>query len=186
MFEGQIRFAACGPAMEVTMSVGKNRGVWLVIGVLVGLFFGSMAPNAPLHASATHGEESFALATGEVEMGLEGVFFLDMVTGELTGYVINPNTRKFTTRYKHNILKDMGEISKPRFLMVTGNADLRQGAQGGVRIGRSLVYIAEMNSGKFLAYAVPWVPARAATNTPTDAPFVLLDGGVFRNAPVRQ
>ena len=167
------------------MSVRNNRGVWLVIGVLVGLFFGAMAPNAPLHASATHGEESFALATGEVEMGLEGVFFLDMVTGELTGYVINPNTRKFTTRYKHNILKDMGEISKPRFLMVTGTADLRQGARR--RADRaSIVYIAEMNSGKFLAYAVPWVPARAATNTPTDAPFVLLDGGVFRNAPVRQ
>ena len=124
-------------------------------------------PNAPLHASATHGEESFALATGEVEMGLEAVFFLDMVTGELTGYVINPNTRKFTTRYKHNILKDMGEISKPRFLMVTGTADLRQGPRR--RADRlSLVYIAEMNSGKFLAYAVPWAPARAATNTPTD------------------
>ncbi len=167
------------------MSVQNNRGAWMVIGLLIGLFVGAIAPNAPLHASATHGEESFAVATGEVEMGLEAVFFLDMVTGELTGFVINPNTRKFTTAYKHNVLADMGQLNKPRFLMVTGTADLRQGAQA-ARIGRSIVYVAEMNSGKFLAYAVPWVPARAAINTPTAAPFVLLDGGVFRNAPVRQ
>jgi hypothetical protein len=167
------------------MSVQNNRGVWLVVGILIGLFVGAMAPNAPLHASATHGQDSFAVATGEVDLGLEGVFFLDMVTGELTGYVINPNSRKFTTLYKHNVLKDMGELKSPKFLMVTGTADLRQGPQA-VRIGRSIIYIAEMNSGKFLAYAIPWIPARAATNTPTAAPFVLLDGGVFRNAAVRQ
>jgi hypothetical protein len=167
------------------MSMTTNRGVWLAIGVLIGLVVGAMAPNAPLHASATHGEESFALATGEVDVGLEGIFFLDMVTGELTGYVINPNTRKFTTAYKHNILKDMGELNKPRFLMVTGTADLRQGPQP-VRIGRSVIYVAEMNSGKFLAYGIPWAPARAATNQPTAAPFVLLDGGVFRSTAVRQ
>jgi hypothetical protein len=166
------------------MAVKNNRGVWLVIGILIGLFAGSMAPNEPLHASATHGEENFALATGEVELGLEGVFFLDMITGELTGYVINQNNGKFTTVYKHNVLKDMGELSKPRFLMVTGSAGLRQGVGG--RIGRSVIYVAEMNSGKFLAYGIPWAPARAATNLPTAAPFVLLDGGVFRSAAVRQ
>jgi hypothetical protein len=166
------------------MAVKNNRGVWLVIGILIGLFAGSMAPNAPLHASATHGEENFALATGEVELGLEGVFFLDMITGELTGYVINQNNGKFTTVYKHNVLKDMGELSKPRFLMVTRSAGLRQGVGG--RIGRSVIYVAEMNSGKFLAYGIPWAPARAATNLPTAAPFVLLDGGVFRSAAVRQ
>ena len=166
------------------MSVQSNRGVWLIVGVLIGLFVGAMAPNAPLHASATHGEDSFAIATGEVDIGLEGVYFLDMITGELTGYVINQNTGKFTTVYKHNVLKDMGELKNPKFLMVTGLAGLRQGVGG--RIGRSVVYVAEMNSGKFLAYAVPWAPTRAATNLPTAAPFVLLDGGIFRNAAIRQ
>ena len=166
------------------MSVQSNRGVWLIVGILIGLFVGAMAPHAPLHASATHGEDSFAIATGEVELGLEAVYFLDMITGELTGYVINQNSGKFTTVYKHNVLKDMGALNKPKFLMVTGSAGLRQGVGG--RIARSIVYVAEMNSGKFLAYAVPWAPARAATNLPTAAPFVLLDGGVFRNAPVRQ
>jgi hypothetical protein len=166
------------------MSVQNNRGVWLVVGILIGLFVGAMAPNAPLHASATHGEDSFAIATGAVDVDVEGIFFLDMITGELTGYVINPNTGKFTTAYKHNVLKDMGELSKPKFLMVTGVARLRQGVGG--RIGQSVIYVAEMNSGKFLAYGIPWNPARAATNLPTGLPFVLLDGGVFRNAAVRQ
>jgi hypothetical protein len=166
------------------MSAQKSRGVWLVVGILLGLFVGSMAPNAPLHASATHGEDSFAIATGAIDADLEGIFFLDMITGELTGYVINPNTGKFTTAYKHNVLKDLGELSKPRFLMVTGLARLRQGV--GAPIGLSVVYVAEMNSGKFLAYGIPWNRARAATNLPTGLPFVLLDGGVFRNAAVRQ
>ena len=166
------------------MSAQNNRGVWLVVGLLIGLFVGAMAPNAPLHASATHGEDSFAIATGEVELGLEAIFFLDMITGELTGYVINTNTGKFTTLYKHNVLKDLGELNKPKFLMVTGTARLRQGVGG--RIGQSIVYVAEMNSGKFLAYAIPWAPQRAATNLPTAAPFVLLDFGVFRNTAIRQ
>ena len=80
---------------------------------------GRWRPHAPLHASATHGQDSFAIATGEVDLNLEGIYFLDMITGELTGYVINPNNGKFTTLYKHNVLKDMVELTKPRFLMVT-------------------------------------------------------------------
>jgi hypothetical protein len=167
------------------MSVQNNRGAWMVVGILIGLVVGAMAPHTPLHASATHGQDSFAIATGEVDVGLEGIFFLDMVTGELTGYVINPNNGKFTTAYKHNVLKDMGELKNPRFLMVTGVANLRQGPSN-VRLGHSVIYVAEMNSGKFVAYAVPWAPGRAATNLPTAAPFVLLHGGEFRTAAVRQ
>jgi hypothetical protein len=167
------------------MSVQNNRGVWMIVGILIGLGVGAMAPHAPLHASATHGQDSFAIATGEVDLNLEGIYFLDMITGELTGYVINPNSGKFTTLYKHNVLKDMGELNKPRFLMVTGQAHLRQGPSA-VRAGTAVIYVAEMNSGKFVAYAVPWIPGRAATNQPTAAPFRLLDAGVFRTTAVRQ
>jgi hypothetical protein len=169
----------------MSVPIKSNRGVWLVVGVLIGLFVGAMAPNAPLHASATHGQDSFAIATGEVDAGLEGVFFLDMVTGELSGFVLNPNTGRFTTAYKHNVLADMGELNKPRFLMVTGAANLRQGPST-VRAGNAVIYVAEMNSGRFVAYAVPWVPGRAAANLTTAAPFRLLDKGEFRATAVRQ
>ncbi len=164
----------------------NNRGAWLVTGILVGLFFGSMLPNAPLHASATHGQDNFAICTGEVDVGVEGVYFLDFLTGDLTGAVININTRKFTTAYKHNVMKDFGldGVKSPRFLMVSGVAEIRRGPQP-VGFGRSLIYVAEMTSGQFMAYAVPWSANRNTSPAAVSTGFVALDGGKFRTQTIR-
>jgi hypothetical protein len=167
------------------MSVQNNRGVWLVIGVLVGLFLGHLAPNAPLHASATHGTEGFAIATGEVEPGLEAVYFLDNLTGELTGFVINRQTGTLTTAYKHNVLNDLAADTKnPKFLMVTGTIDLRA-TTNRIRAGRSVVYVAEATSGKFAAYAVPWESGRMVAPQRTTLPFALLGVENVRAVAVR-
>ncbi len=163
----------------------NNRGVWMVIGILIGLVAGALVPNTPLHASASIGQESFALCTGEVDTGLEGVYTLDYLTGELTGYVINTSTRKFTTAYKHNVLKDFGpEAKNPKFLMVTGAANLPQGRQP-VGVGRALIYIAELSSGKVAAYGVPWNTGRATAPGTATLNFVPLDAGSFRTLAIR-
>ncbi|MDZ4820117.1 MAG: hypothetical protein SGJ20_14210 [Planctomycetota bacterium] len=166
-------------------SMQNNRGVWMIVGVLIGLAVGAMAPNAPLHASATHGQENFAMCTGEVEMGLEGVFTLDFLTGELTGFVVSLTNSKFTTFYKTNVLTDMGgDVKGAKFLMVTGIADVRQGVRP-VRLGRSIIYIAELSSGKVAAYGVPFTPGRASQVPVVQAKFIPLDVAVFRNTAIR-
>lgn len=164
------------------MSIKNNRGVWLTVGILLGLFIGSMLPNAPLHASATHGTESFAIATGEIDVGLEGVYFLDMVTGDLTGFILNPTAKTFTTTYSHNVLGDFGrDLKNPKFLMVTGHAELRQGSQP-FKVARSVIYIAEMTSGTFATYGVPYQPNRPAG----EFKFLPIAKGQFRKAAIRQ
>jgi hypothetical protein len=167
------------------MSVKTNRGVWMVIGLLVGLFLGHVAPNAPLHASATHGSEGFAIATGEVEPGLEAIYFLDNLTGELTGYVINRQTGTLTTAYKHNVLADLAADTKtPKFLLVTGTIDLRM-TTNRIAVGRSVIYVAESTTGKFAAYAVPWQSGRMLTPQPQVLPFKLLAVENVRAVAVR-
>jgi hypothetical protein len=174
-----------GERTEETMSVKNNRGIWMVIGVLAGLFLGNLAPNTPLHASATHGSEGFAIATGEVEPGLEAIYFLDNLTGELTGYVINRQTGTLTTAYKHNVLADLAADTKnPKFLIVTGTIDLRM-TTNRIAAGRSVVYVAESTSGKFAAYAVPWQSGRMLTPQPQILPFKLLAVENVRAVAVR-
>jgi hypothetical protein len=157
----------------------------MAIGVLVGLFLGHLAPDAPLHASATHGAEGFAIATGEVEPGLEAIYFLDNLTGELTGYVINRQTGTLTTAYKHNVLADLAADTKnPKFLIVTGTIDLRM-TTNRIAVGRSVIYVAESTTGKFAAYAVPWQSGRMLTPQPQILPFKLLAVENVRAVAVR-
>ncbi len=40
-------------------------------------------PETVLNASASHGGETFAMATGPVDADVEGLFMLDFLTGEL-------------------------------------------------------------------------------------------------------
>ena len=50
-------------------------------------------------------------------------------------------------------------VKNPKYLMVTGEAQATQGFGANGRIGRSVLYIAEVNSGWVACYAAPWIPA---------------------------
>ncbi len=165
----------------------NSRGSWLVaglaIGFIVGLNVAGVWPQIPVHATATHGQENFAMCTGQVEDEMEGVYLLDFITGDLRGAVLGINTRTFLTVYQHNVSADFGNVKNPKYLMISGTADVRR--QMAVPIGGSVIYIAEMTSGRLACYAVPWVPGRSNFNTPLKSDFLLLDGFKFRNAPIR-
>ena len=71
--------------------LGYGTGLGLVIGLnLEGLW-----PSVPLHATATHGIDKFAIATGLVDNSVEALYFLDFLTGDMRAAVINPKTGKF-------------------------------------------------------------------------------------------
>lgn len=170
------------------MSSATNRGRlgWIALGILIGCLLSVLMPAQPLHAVATQGADGFALATGLLDASMEGVYFLDTLTGDLKGAVLNLANGQFSTFYQSNILKDFqADGSKPpKFLMVTGMAPIRHGA-GQVQPAISAVYVMEVNSGILAAYGVPWNGGRPNLTNMQYNPFVLLDKKPLRNVAVR-
>jgi hypothetical protein len=172
----------------MSLTFNRKRLAWVSVGVLIGLLLAAVMPARPLHAVATHGADGFALATGLIDNNIEGVYFLDYLTGDLKGAVLNLNTGVFTTFYQYNVLKDLQvEGGKaPKFLMVTGLSQLRQRGNQ-FQPGAAVIYVMECGSGTCAAYAVPWNVGRATL--PSTAPqanaFVLLNVTKFRDIAVR-
>ena len=132
----------------------------IVIGAVVAANVSGLWPQIPVHASATHGQENFAIATGPIGVDVEVVYILDYLTGELKAAALNLQTAKFMSFFEHNISKDFPVSGKnPHYLMVTGMADMRKGGQG--QLGSSIVYVAEYTSGQIMAYGLPWTASRA-------------------------
>jgi hypothetical protein len=157
---------------------------WAVAG-FVGLLVGGLVPDSPLHAVATDRQDNFAMATGMIEGGIEAVFTLDFLTGELRAAVLNPNTRSFTSFYEYNVTNDLKveQGKQPRYLLVTGQAALRLNSQ--MQMGGSVVYVAELSSGMMGVYGVPYSPASIIRPVVNQQNLVLLQAVPFRSAPVR-
>lgn len=138
------------------------------VGMLVGV--GGMlalrpepAGELPLYASATDTGTSMSMATGLVD-DMEGIFFLDFVTGELAGIVLNVNKPDMIGGlFKTNVIKDLGVAAdkKPAYLMTTGLASFAVGKAGPKQPGRCVVYVLDQNSGNFVGYGFEWSPAAA-------------------------
>ncbi len=160
--------------------------VWVAVGLLVGLVLGGAWPQTPLHAVATDRADTFAIATGAVDEDMEAIFFLDFLTGQLRAAVLGYQSGQFMAFYEHNVLDDLAvePDRTPRFLMVTGHANLQRGAAR-LRPSRSVLYIAEVNSGRVAAYAIPWDPTAHRAGQTFRGGFIPLDATQFRTAPVR-
>jgi hypothetical protein len=186
----------------------RTRVVWPMAGVLAaamvgGLLsgvvlqrFGSPGDDRPLadgffrainaHASATNSQESLILATGEIDTTMEAVYTLDPLTGELRGAVLNPAKGGIAGRFSYpSVEKDFDGVKNPKFLMVTGIADMRQGYRG-VKFARSVVYVAEATSGKVMAYGVPWDTTKAASPQGYVGTFMPLGAFTARDTTIRQ
>jgi hypothetical protein len=134
-----------------------RRFLWLGLGLVGGLILCGLWPQSPLHAVATDRTETFAMATGFVDEGVEAVYFLDFLTGDLTAVVLGRQGRGFVALYGRNIIADLGvdQAKNPKYLMVTGAADMRRSV-GRVQLSPSVVYVAEVTTGNVAAYAIPW------------------------------
>lgn len=185
--------------------VRRLRGSGLIIGVLLAAIGGGFLSNWLLHgsgtspdlraleagflkatsvsATATHGNDTVIMCTGEVDVGIEAVYVLDVVTGELKGAVLNVRNGRFVTGYTYsNVAKDLGSdgVKNPHYLMVTGEAQMNQGYGGNPHIGRSVLYIAESNSGTVACYAAPWSGGRTSATNFASASMIYLDHFTFR------
>lgn len=137
-------------------------GVGLMAGMVATLATGSAPQIAvgelPLYASATDTGSSMSMATGAIDDEMEGVFFLDFLTGELAAVVIasrKPNM--INGVFKANVIKDLGVEAdkKPDYLMVTGTS-MFIGQSGQQQPGRCVVYVLDQNTGNFAGYGFTW------------------------------
>ncbi len=167
----------------------NNRVAWLVGGVFLGLVLGlniqGLWPNVPLHATATHGLEKFAIATGLVDESVEALYFLDYLTADMRAAVINPKTGKFNSFFTRNIATDFGGAGRTTgYLMVTGLSDMPRGTAN-FQYAKSIVYVAEATTGQVAAYTIPWNSSFQAAGRPQFGEFQPLDVRQFRTAFVR-
>src|SRR3954454_19432386 len=126
-------------------------GFGLVLGLVIGLNIEGFWPSMPLHASATHGIDKFAIATGLVDSSVEALYFLDFLTGDMRAAVINPKSGKFTSFYTRNIAADFkGAGRSSGYLMVTGAANMPRGTAN-FQFANSIVYVAEASTGQVAA-----------------------------------
>jgi hypothetical protein len=172
------------------LGLGFAMGLVFGVGILVGSQWTQNSsklelPETLLHATATHGSDSMAIATGPIDEGTEGFFVLDFLTGQLQCSVLNPRTGQLAGLYMHNVVKDLGveQGKQPKYLMVTGAANFRYGG-GSVRPAESVVYVADANTGHYVAYMLPWNRNAAQYNAGQVNPMVPLGKGTARNIEI--
>ena len=163
--------------------LGVALVVALGIGLVIGMGIAGYWPNAPLRAVATDRTDGFAVATGYCDDSVEAVYFLDFLTGDLSAAVVSKQNGHFNAFYTHNVVADLGinPARPPRFLLTTGTADLRRTGGKTNTLSRSLIYVAELQSGKVGAYAIPWSSSAWNAGQTMRGQFTLLDVGRFRS-----
>jgi len=168
------------------LGLGLSLGTAMLVGAIVmqqanRRFDGA---DAILRAATADAGDSMAIATGPIDQGIEGVFFLDFVTGRLSGGVMNPKTMQPLGAFMYNsVYVDLGipDVSRkaPKLLMATGYTNVKS-YTGGVTLADSIIYIADTDTGNYACYGVPWNKAALNWNTFQPVNMVLLGTGSAR------
>ena len=163
----RMRDVAAGAAGTAVVLFAVAGGM-----VLGGRWWGASEQLPRVFAVTSQSDESFAVCTVPLDVGVEGFFMLDFETGDLSGGVLNPTTAQFAAAYKHNVLKDLGfkagQAKNPKFLLVSGVAEPRRGT---VPLASSVLYVTDSSTGTTAAYGIPW----NAQQTQMVSPLVMLD-----------
>lgn len=144
-----------GFGLGLLVGAGMLVGSWMTFSVQQPPF---VLPETALHAMATDSGETFSICTGSIADGVEGIFCLDFLTGDLQCWVMDNRSNAVAGYFVHNVVADLGidqGRKNPQYLMVTGLTGLRGGG-GAMRPAESLLYVADANSGNIVGYAVPW------------------------------
>lgn len=134
-----------------------------------------------LHASATHGGNDMAIATGDVADNNEAIYFLDFKTGDLTCFVYYPRFMRFGAKYVGNVTDQLPATKNSEYLLVTGRVDSPPTSTN-TRPANSLVYVVDTKSGQFAAYSIAANPTLENSGQIQVGTFFCVGGGEVRGA----
>ena len=152
------------------------------LGTIVGAATLALLPSNELKAVSANSNDKFSMATVSVTTGFEdteAVFILDHLTGLMRGGALN-QSGQFSFTYAYNFAADFQinpATPEPKYSIVAGRASLR--GAGNNQPSNGVLYVAELTSGKVLAYGFPAPRGRGAASP---IPMVRLDGFAFREA----
>jgi hypothetical protein len=183
--------------MSAGLAIGLAVGIALAVGVAIGMrnagdgdvMAGLPLEELKLKAYAAHGSDTFAIATGPVDGNVDGVFCLDFLTGDLTGFVMSPRQGRFFAAFKTNVVKELPveQGKSPKYAMALGRISVLS-SYSNVKPGASVIYVADCNSGIVAAYAFPWNP-QVTANPPSSllaAQMITLDVARARDLKLRE
>ena len=181
----------------------KQLGVSCVlvsVGYLCSFWFGNHIGNPlgdiKIQASATDRSDNMLLATGYVDPDLEAVYYLNQTTGRLAAGILSKRDGKFQGLFDRNINADLAEVLRqkklniqvpiaPKYTMVTGEVDAEN--RGGIwKVAKSVVYIAEANTGMMMVYTIPWQPTLHGADQISQDVLQLWTAEQFQPALIRQ
>ena len=106
-----------------------NQLPGLTAGIVLGLAIAWFWPHEPAYATTSDRTPHFSMATvpvSDAALGvvdpLDGVFVLDLVSGQLKGAVLNRQTGKYASFYFRDLAKNFNVDPNlvPEYCMVTG------------------------------------------------------------------
>ncbi|MBR5626221.1 MAG: hypothetical protein IKW74_01210 [Thermoguttaceae bacterium] len=189
--------------MKKHLKQALRIGMLLVIGcglIAGGFYFGASARTTAeialpgVSAAASCEMNGCVLSTGYFTNGTEMLHYLDSQSGRLSSALLSRTEQQFIKTFTRLIKPDLADAaqklnipvpSNPQFIMVSGETDMRQVGAGSMNnLAKAFVYIAEINSGIVLVYAIPsqgdrdlvvsngdiifWTFARLNDGTPSD------------------
>lgn len=170
--------------------LGGLLGVGMLVGALSTRHFQADAaiPAELLRGATADAGDFMAIATGPIDQGIEGVFFLDFVTGRISGGVMNPKTLAPLGAFGYDtVYRDLGipaDVKNPKLLMATGMTNVKN-YSGNVSLADSIVYVVDTSTGNYACYGLPWNKQALNWNAFTPSPMVLLGRGSARQATIR-
>ncbi len=136
-----------------------------LLGAVVGslLTLGNDSPSIDLeplklHAASAARGKSISLATGWIDESVEGIYILDHMTGNLQCWVLSPKTGKISGVYTANVNVGLETdvAGEKDYVMSTGSFVFSGGSSGARVPARSVVYVAEGNSGNVAAFGLQY------------------------------
>jgi hypothetical protein len=166
-------------------SVALSAAALLVAVFLLGRSTGKPSvlelPPELLHATATHGGNDMAVATGIVSDENEAIYFLDFKTGDLTCWVYYPRFMRFGAKFVGNVTEQLPATKNSEYLMVTGRVDSPPTSTNN-RPANTLLYVVDTKSGQFATYTIAANPTLESAGQMQVGPFLFVGGGEVRSA----
>jgi len=145
-----------------------------------------------LNADTAARGKSMSMATGIIDSreGVEGLFVLDHLSGNLQCWVLNPRTGEIAGIYTANVNKDLelGKGGDLDYVMTTGSfrAENSTARRGSLVPSGSICYVGDGNSGKVVGYILYFNRQLILKNGAQRGDLEVIARGLAREAGLRR